>query len=52
MMNQPPEGLLQKRFLPSGTPIVAAGTEDLLLPHGFERVEEISPHHHSWGDAF
>ncbi|WP_298379527.1 FkbM family methyltransferase [Azospirillum sp.] len=26
--------------------------DDLLFPHGFERVEETSPHHHSWGDAF
>ena len=25
--------------------------DDLLFPHGFERVEETSPHHHSWGDA-
>ncbi|CAO3418463.1 FkbM family methyltransferase [Azospirillum doebereinerae] len=25
--------------------------DDLLFPHGFERVEEISPFHHSWGDA-
>ncbi|MFD1627215.1 FkbM family methyltransferase [Azospirillum griseum] len=29
-----------------------ADLDDLLFPHGFERVEEISPHHHSWGDAF
>jgi len=29
-----------------------ADLDDLLVPHGFERVEEISPHHHSWGDAF
>lgn len=29
-----------------------ADIDDLLFPHGFERVEEISPFHHSWGDAF
>jgi FkbM family methyltransferase len=29
-----------------------ADLDDQLFPHGFERVEEISPHHYSWGDAF
>ncbi|MBP2229183.1 FkbM family methyltransferase [Azospirillum agricola] len=29
-----------------------ADLDDRLFPHGFERVEEISPYHHSWGDAF
>lgn len=29
-----------------------AEVDDILFAAGFERVEEISPHHHSWGDAF
>jgi len=29
-----------------------ADLDDILFVHRFERVEEISPHHHSWGDAF
>lgn len=29
-----------------------ADIDDLLFPHGYQRVEEISPFHHSWGDAF
>lgn len=29
-----------------------ADIDDLLFAQGYERVEEISPFHHSWGDAF
>ncbi|PWC34477.1 hypothetical protein TSO352_18710 [Azospirillum sp. TSO35-2] len=29
-----------------------ADIDDLLFPHSYDRVEEISPFHHSWGDAF
>ncbi|CBS85981.1 FkbM family methyltransferase [Azospirillum lipoferum] len=29
-----------------------ADIDELLFPHGYDRVEEISPFHHSWGDAF
>ncbi|HYF87851.1 FkbM family methyltransferase [Azospirillum sp.] len=29
-----------------------ADIDDLLFPHGYQRVEEVSPFHHSWGDAF
>ncbi|WP_029009845.1 FkbM family methyltransferase [Azospirillum halopraeferens] len=29
-----------------------ADLDDILFPRGFARVEEVSPHHHGWGDAF
>jgi FkbM family methyltransferase len=29
-----------------------ADIDDLLFAQGYERVDEISPFHHSWGDAF
>nr|WP_188262345.1 FkbM family methyltransferase [Azospirillum tabaci] len=30
---------------------LAADVDDILFAHGFDRVAETSPYHHSWGDA-